>query len=221
MTEKSSKPGQELFKFFVSEDPAYYDGFGFRRKLRELFDSRVREKVDTILKIPKGSKHEHPDLDNVTDATFAKCQRSLDPHRIAQGRTVEIRCYTCWAFVLLVAHSVATDFVRKYGRPWDYEEIPDKLLIVNPTENDPRGDDKPDEEQLRSFLARYIPADNLEMFFLRYAYGLPPREIHEHFKHLSANYISVKINRAMSIARRVLTPEVVEQLKRGKHEQQD
>lgn len=215
MTDKSSKPGQELFKFFESDDPPYYDSFEFRRKLRDLFESRVRAKIDGILKIPEGSRWENPDIDNVTDDTFEKCQKSLDSKRIAQGLTPEIRCYTCWAFMLLVAQSVATDFVRKNGRPWSHEEYTDELLLVDP-QPDPADSSGLDIKRLRRFLARYIPPDDLEMFFLRHAEGLPPREINEHYKHLSPNHIRVKLYRTMSIVRKVLTPAVIEQLKRKK-----
>jgi DNA-directed RNA polymerase specialized sigma24 family protein len=216
MTDKSSKPGQELFKFFESKDPVYYDSFEFRRKLRDLFESRVRAKVDGILKIPEGSRWDNPDIDNVTDDTFEKCQKSLDSNRIAQGLTPEIRCYTCWAFMLLVAQSVATDFVRKNGRPWSYEEYTDELLLVDPTQPDSGCDSGLDLKTIRNFLARYIRPEDLEMFFLRHAEGLPPREINERYKHLSANHIRVKLCRTMAVVRDVLTPAVIEQLKRKK-----
>src|ERR1044072_630053 len=107
MAYTSSKPGQELFQFFESEDPADYDSFEFRRNLRDLFEARVRHKVDEILKIPRGSRWDHPDVDDVTDATFKKCQKSLDSSRIAQCLTPEIRCYTCCAFMLRFAHSAS------------------------------------------------------------------------------------------------------------------
>jgi DNA-directed RNA polymerase specialized sigma24 family protein len=221
MTDISSKPGQELFKFFERKDPAFYNSFEFRLKLPELFGSKVKEKIGTVLNIPKGLRFEDPDIDNLADATFAKCQTSLDPYRIAKGETGEIRCFTCWAFLLRVAFSVSIDFLRKKGRPWNHEEFSEDLLIANSGKHDLRCDDGLDKEALHSFLASHVPPDDLEMFFLRYADGLPPREIHERFKQFSANYISVKIHRAMVIARRVLTTAVIEQLKRGKNEQRD
>jgi len=217
----SSEPGQELFKYFESIDPVFYDSFEFRLKLPELFRLQAKREIGDVLGIPPGLRQDDPEIDDLADKTFAKCQKSLKGERIADGKTKEIRCFKCWRYVLRAANSVAIDFMRKNGTPWNHEEFLESLLILNPEAHDSGRYTSIDIEVLRSFLSAHIPPDNLEMFFLRYAEGLPPREIQERFKDLSANYISVKINRAMATARRVLTPEVIDELKRKKNEQPD
>jgi len=221
MTNRSSNPP---FEFFKSKDPDFYKKLAFHKKLPTVFGPSVKRHIGSILDVPAGLRQDDPDIDNLADDTFERCRKKLDAKRIAEGKTRELRCFTCWAFLLRVATNLSIDFIRKNGKPWNHKRFIEDLLTVTPEEYD--FDEtliKPglNKDVLRNFLSRHIPPDDLEMLYLRYDQGCPPREINERFKRCSPNLICVRINRALAVARRVLTPEVIEQLKRGENGQQD
>jgi hypothetical protein len=221
-----SYPGvlSQVLGYFMSEDPGYYDSPRFRHVvIKKLYESDVRQKIGWTIKMPPGLQRDAPELDNLTEETFAKVGRSLDANTIAECSQPDLRFAKCTGFVMTVAYRVSINFLRKNGFPWSHGEFSKEIVGHEPTvetehlsdqakalaESQELDQERASKNRLREALGWKISDKNFEIFCLAIIEGLKRREIQARFPKLTTNHIGVIVHRVSLRAARILTDPIV------------
>lgn len=222
----TSYPGvlSRVLEYFTSDDPGYYDSLRFRRTVIEkLYASGVRQKIARAVKMPPGFERDDPDIDNLTEETFAQVRRKLDANLIAKCPTPDSRFKKCTGFVMTLAYHKGIDFKRKHPALWQHGEFNEELVGWEPSmepahksiqaqflaESQELAKESDAKDRLRKALGRKVTDTNFEIFWLATIERLKRREIQARFPKLTTNYIGVMVHRVLVAAAEILSDPVV------------